>query len=1281
LNGSVPASLGNLTELEYLYLYDNSLSGTIPPALGNLINLKNLRLHRNKLCGTVPRSFGNLVNLQGLYLGSNELYGTIPSELGNLTVLTYCDLSRNRLNGSIPSSLGNLLKLNYLYLSTNDLYGTIPDSLGNLRNLLTLDVSYNKLSGTIPSELGSLLRMTVLSLTYNRLNGSIPSSFGNLIKLRILSLDYNDLYGTVLSELGNLKGLLLLDLSYNHLNGSIPSTIGELCSLEDLWLGSNKLTGTIPSNIFDCGELDFFQLAYNRLNGSLPETMNQMYIPSDISLGSNQFTGTIPDYFQTAHCTNLKDFSLFGNYFHGTIPSSFSSCTSLQYLQLSNDRFSGKILENGAFFNFSILRFFNLDSNQFSGTISSNISNLHSLEWMNISFNSFYGEFPRSISNITPLQSVAASSNKLTGAVGNIFSYAQNLTFLYLDNNHFTGPVEELVNASFQQLIIDIDISYNSFTGAIPGQMFTLPFFASFIAAVNCISADIPAQVCHAMSLRTLVLDGLQSANDCFSTNTFHTMFGSSYTVKTSLPIPSCLFSLPSLRTLHLSGNGYTGSLPGGMTLADNLTDLALSYNALTGSIPGHVFTKRNWDNLDLSFNYFNGILPSDAVTFADNASLSLEINRLSGKIPSSYQNTRNISILNGNMFDCNSYDYQTDLPKHDSAFNSYDCGSDSINDSIVYWAGLIFLISLTVLFHHYMDQLRYFQLWLTLSNWWACAAYQRDWNHLSDLMKALSILRLGLLLIFLYLIIVMMPIYSTLAVYCCSYTTQYIWTVSSAFLSGVTPAAIVLLFLVIFLIFCFYLAHKFSMLLQIPTHRNQRISVLWNNKTIWIIFLVIIMIDVVVVMVANGSYVYAIYQSLSRSNMLLVSISLALFKFSWGSLVLVPLFGKYVVSNLLDKLEVPITEEIANQIEVSVLNILISLSIFNNVIVPYIASAFISPNCFLYFFTSPPTVSTSYDSYISVVSNVIISGQGVVILAPRLVTNSISYTPPYIYSYSCNSSLLTGFVHVFIYRYIFSGIIRPLACLLILWVHKHYQGTLRNSKCYFYVDWMMMLLVPKTWKIEPAEAVTSQSKGIQKSPGNDHEQGMPQIVTNNAEEEERSEIDDLRRLALNSFIKKRFLVNLIGDLSIAFTFGVIFPPLFLIIFFAVLIELLSLQLSVGRLLHLFHAGSSSLKCILLLLNQEFANFSQSLIKYMFWILQVSVFFWALSLFDTLGDEVGAVAAIWIVVLLCCCPWILFGFLYSVKRAQQFRQIRLESVNTGIESVAFSTANPILSEK
>ena len=123
-----------------LNLRGNDLTGSIPPGLGNLVNLEWLFLWVNDLTGPIPAELGSLVNLESLELGGNALTSPIPAELGRLTNLRELDLFANDLTGPIPAELGNLVNLERLDLSYNwGLSGPLPSGL-ETASLEALDI-------------------------------------------------------------------------------------------------------------------------------------------------------------------------------------------------------------------------------------------------------------------------------------------------------------------------------------------------------------------------------------------------------------------------------------------------------------------------------------------------------------------------------------------------------------------------------------------------------------------------------------------------------------------------------------------------------------------------------------------------------------------------------------------------------------------------------------------------------------------------------------------------------------------------------------------------------------------------------------------------------------------------------------------------------------------------------------------------------------------------------------------------------------------------------------
>ncbi|KAF3618325.1 putative LRR receptor-like serine/threonine-protein kinase FLS2-like [Capsicum annuum] len=302
LEGEIPLFITNASKLEILEIASNYFTGTIPNNLGNLRELQYLFLHHNQLTNE-PRDhelqfFNSLVDcrmLGYLKVGHNPLNGVLPNSIGNLSSsIKDLDISNARINGLIPPFIGNMSGLTELTLGGNNLMRNIPPEIGKLKLLQGLFLPNNKLNGHIPQAVCHLSNLVQLSLGDNELLGLIPACIGNLSMLQQLYLGSNRFSSKLPLSLLKMRCLLVINASQNSIEGEVPRDIGGLKDIVELYLSDNHFSGMIPSRLGELQNLQYLDLSNNSFFGQIPLSFANLISLEFLDLSLNALSGEIP---------------------------------------------------------------------------------------------------------------------------------------------------------------------------------------------------------------------------------------------------------------------------------------------------------------------------------------------------------------------------------------------------------------------------------------------------------------------------------------------------------------------------------------------------------------------------------------------------------------------------------------------------------------------------------------------------------------------------------------------------------------------------------------------------------------------------------------------------------------------------------------------------------------------------------------------------------------------------------------------------------------------------
>jgi len=130
-------------QLSSLYLSANKIDDV--EGVFHFTDLKLLELGSNRL-RSMPAELGNLVNLEQLWLGKNKIISMFLPPLPNLKM---CSMQNNRLEVWDSTFFTNASNLTHLYLGFNNL-PNLPEDFAKLVNLEEIDLAKNPITAIRP---------------------------------------------------------------------------------------------------------------------------------------------------------------------------------------------------------------------------------------------------------------------------------------------------------------------------------------------------------------------------------------------------------------------------------------------------------------------------------------------------------------------------------------------------------------------------------------------------------------------------------------------------------------------------------------------------------------------------------------------------------------------------------------------------------------------------------------------------------------------------------------------------------------------------------------------------------------------------------------------------------------------------------------------------------------------------------------------------------------------------------------------------------------------------
>ena len=575
----------------------------MPSTIGKLTNLNFLSIYENNLI-SLPPEIGNLTNLENLHLPNNDLTD-LPDDISRLTKLLQFDVRYNQLN-SLPASMNALSQLERLLISFNQ-FTSLPTAVTKLDSLEYLYAQYNEID-SLTSAIGNLKKLRNLYLSANNIP-NLPDEILDL-PLSAFYIDYNDL--TSLPDFSTHPNPITIFLAYRN-RITVDDIAQNLTGLgtysfdyfDYRWQGNPYPYDSVRIDSVSVGDdIDLqtnitFSHPHTRLQWQREQEGNWIDIP-----GERQSTYSIinasHEYMGQYRVEITNDWVTWDG-----VPAEQYSEPIILFVEGSLDAQTQALHD-----------FVNLMANPTALPASWDLSNPIDT-WEGVVLENglvteivlqetaVQGSIPTTFENLTGLRKLSLTATGLTGSIPDELGSLVDLTHLQLGTNNLSGPVP----ASFADLtqLESLNLSKNSLTGAIPN-LSQLSVLHTLQLQNNQLSGGIPESLSELDSLRTLRL------------NTNPSLGGS---------IPESLAQLPVLEKLYLGNSGLTDTIPSVLSELDSLLELDLSGNLLEGEVPSSLDSLKKLTKLHLHQNNLTYLPDFTAHPNAAEMDIRLDGNRL----------------------------------------------------------------------------------------------------------------------------------------------------------------------------------------------------------------------------------------------------------------------------------------------------------------------------------------------------------------------------------------------------------------------------------------------------------------------------------------------------------------------------------------------------------------------------------------------------------------------------------------------------------------------------